>query len=111
MMRRNQDSEKSGFSCVGCHRPDCAEAEMVFCDHCQRWYHFGCAGITAKVRDVSWSCNECQTSTESGNKPDKVRKELGKLEKEMEDERQALELEKLLHKKHLEHQRNMFMLR
>lgn len=111
MTGRNQDPEKSGYSCAGCLRPDGAEAEMVFCDHCQRWYHFGCAGVTAEVRDVSWSCDECLKCAETGNRQVNVCSEMQKLEKEMEEERQALELEKLLHKKKLEHQRKMFMLR
>ncbi|XP_062535361.1 cilia- and flagella-associated protein 251-like [Armigeres subalbatus] len=84
---------------------------MVFCDHCQRWYHFVCAGVTEEVRDDSWSCEECLGHVDSGSKSKHMSQELEKLEKEMEEERQRLELEKLLHKKRLEHQRELFLMR
>ncbi|XP_065095155.1 uncharacterized protein LOC135717133 [Ochlerotatus camptorhynchus] len=105
------DLDKTGYSCAGCRLPDSAEDEMVFCDHCQRWYHFGCAGVTDEVKDVSWCCKGCIGVAADKSGPPALEEELAKLEKEMEEQRQALEIEKILGKKRLEHQRKMFLLR
>ncbi|XP_062698521.1 uncharacterized protein LOC134284163 [Aedes albopictus] len=111
MSRSIQDPEKTGFNCAGCRRPDDDESEMVFCDHCQRWYHFGCAGVSAEVRDVSWSCEECLRRSADKEGPPGLEEECEKLEKEMEKERQAMELQTILHRKRLEHQKKLFLLR
>ncbi|XP_065080970.1 uncharacterized protein LOC135703620 [Ochlerotatus camptorhynchus] len=105
------DLEKTGYSCAGCQLPDSAEDEMVGCDHCQRWYHFGCAGVTDEVKDISWSCDECVGLAVDKSAPTGLDEELEKLEKQMEEQSQALEKEKILHKKRLEHQRQMFLMR
>lgn len=35
---------------------------MVFCDNCQRWFHFSCEGVTAEVQDDhEWVCSKCST--------------------------------------------------
>lgn len=33
--------------------------DMVQCDICDRWYHFGCVGVTESVADESWVCEGC----------------------------------------------------
>lgn len=41
-----------------CHMPDIFNSNMIACDHCKRWYHFSCVGITKKVPE-RWQCTSC----------------------------------------------------
>lgn len=83
---------------------------MVFCDHCQRWYHFGCAGVSAEVRDISWSCEECLRRQNKERLPG-LEEGIKKFEEELEKQRQAMEVEMILHRKKLEHQKKLFAMR
>ncbi|XP_062715096.1 PHD and RING finger domain-containing protein 1-like [Aedes albopictus] len=44
--------------CMACNRPDHIE-DMVACDDCGKWYHFGCANVDESVVDQSWKCQPC----------------------------------------------------
>ncbi|XP_053692317.1 uncharacterized protein LOC128740775 [Sabethes cyaneus] len=48
-------------NCQSCKRVDSAEDEMVQCDKCERWEHFGCAGVDAQIRlpDAAYVCKQC----------------------------------------------------
>ncbi|XP_062557204.1 uncharacterized protein LOC134222068 [Armigeres subalbatus] len=48
------------ISCKSCNRPDAAE-DMVACDKCNDWWHFGCAGVQASICERSWQCPNCST--------------------------------------------------
>lgn len=41
-----------------CRMPDVFDSHMVSCDHCKRWYHFSCVGISKKA-PKSWKCCSC----------------------------------------------------
>ena len=41
-----------------CHMPDIFNSNMIACDHCKRWYHLSCVGITKKVPE-RWQCTSC----------------------------------------------------
>ncbi|XP_065091440.1 uncharacterized protein LOC135712376 [Ochlerotatus camptorhynchus] len=84
---------------------------MVFCDNCQKWYHFGCAGVTEEVRDVSWSCPECKIVDVGDAGSSELQEELKKLEEEKKRQKQELEREKILYRKRLEMQQEMFEMR
>ena len=32
---------------------------MVLCDSCEKWYHYGCAGVTAEIKFQEWRCESC----------------------------------------------------
>ncbi|XP_058456660.1 uncharacterized protein LOC131434043 [Malaya genurostris] len=51
-------------NCKNCDRPDHVE-NMVACDKCNTWWHFGCADVTESVADRSWKCNNCSTFCDS----------------------------------------------
>ncbi|XP_062556729.1 moesin-like [Armigeres subalbatus] len=117
MVRPNpnpENPEKTGFNCAACDRPDDEESQMVFCDHCQQWFHFGCVGVTAEIKDVSWCCQECSDrkgeSEESGSSSE-LQKELKKLEKEKKKQKRILEKERILHQKRMEVQQELFEMR
>nr|XP_019534694.1 bromodomain adjacent to zinc finger domain protein 1A-like [Aedes albopictus] len=51
------DRTLAGRTCKSCKGPD--SDEMVQCDNCDKWHHFGCVGVTEEVADHSWSCPKC----------------------------------------------------
>ncbi|XP_058840906.1 uncharacterized protein LOC131696379 [Topomyia yanbarensis] len=84
---------------------------MVFCDHCQRWYHFGCAGVTDDVRNVSWYCQDCEEGEADGAGSSELLEELKQLEAEKKRQKAKMEREKTLHRKRLEMQQELFEMR
>lgn len=58
-MPRKPNQESA--SCQKCERPDSAE-DMVGCDKCNAWQHFGCAGVADSIADTkrSWTCEKCR---------------------------------------------------
>ncbi|XP_058456704.1 uncharacterized protein LOC131434071 [Malaya genurostris] len=106
-----ENPEKSGYNCAACNRPDNEESQMVFCDHCERWYHFGCAGVTAEIKDVSWCCQKCVSIGTGDSSSDGLNEELEKLEQEKKKQKKALKKEKVLHQKRLEMQQELFEMR
>nr|XP_029719388.1 transcription factor bye1-like [Aedes albopictus] len=53
-----QDPPKN---CKKCTRPDEAE-NMVGCDGCDAWEHYGCAGVSDSIAGSSrsWMCEDCR---------------------------------------------------
>ncbi|XP_062545514.1 uncharacterized protein LOC134212033 [Armigeres subalbatus] len=49
-----------GKHCSKCDRSDTAD-NLVGCDNCDTWVHFGCAGVTDSIADPnrSWKCDRC----------------------------------------------------
>ncbi|KXJ69602.1 hypothetical protein RP20_CCG026464 [Aedes albopictus] len=47
--------------CKKCTRPDEAE-NMVGCDGCEAWEHYGCAGVSGSIAgsNRSWMCEDCR---------------------------------------------------
>ncbi|XP_062711689.1 uncharacterized protein LOC134289605 [Aedes albopictus] len=45
-------------SCTACNHPDHIE-DMVACDNCGKWYHFGCANVDESIVDQTWKCQPC----------------------------------------------------
>lgn len=54
---KTTDRTLAGRTCKSCKGPD--SDEMVQCDICDKWHHFGCVGVTEEVADHSWSCPKC----------------------------------------------------
>ncbi|XP_062713284.1 uncharacterized protein LOC134290229 [Aedes albopictus] len=106
-----QSPDKTGFNCAACDRPDDEESQMVFCDHCQRWYHFSCVGVSADVKDVSWCCQKCVGSESEGVVPADVQEGLQELEAEKAKQKREMEKEKILHRKRLEMKQELFEMR
>ncbi|XP_065093120.1 uncharacterized protein LOC135713814, partial [Ochlerotatus camptorhynchus] len=63
----NRDVNITGFSCARCNAPDDADTGMVGCDNCSQWFHFECVGVSAEVKNVSWSCSDCKDKCAVGN--------------------------------------------
>ncbi|XP_061502858.1 uncharacterized protein LOC133391620 [Anopheles gambiae] len=49
---------KRGFDCGGCERHNTVD-DMVLCEKCEKWYHYGCAGVTAEIKFQEWRCESC----------------------------------------------------
>lgn len=45
------------FSCIKCKQPD--SDEMVQCDSCDKWIHFGCAGVDSSIKHKPFHCETC----------------------------------------------------
>ncbi|KAJ6648775.1 Transcription initiation factor TFIID subunit 3 [Pseudolycoriella hygida] len=45
-------------SCQLCKGED--SNDMVQCDRCDLWYHFGCVGVTGDIAQVEWICDKCK---------------------------------------------------
>ncbi|XP_055634214.1 uncharacterized protein LOC129774494 [Toxorhynchites rutilus septentrionalis] len=105
-------AEKTGYNCAACERPDHAEKDMVFCDQCQNWYHFGCAGVTNAVKDdSSWICGKCMKNAAGSSVTSELEQGLKRLEEEKRVQQLAMEKERVLHKRRLELQQEMFLMR
>ncbi|XP_058449188.1 uncharacterized protein LOC131429158 [Malaya genurostris] len=106
-----ENPEQSGYNCAACHRPDNDETNMVFCDHCQRWYHFGCAGVNDDVRNISWSCPDCEACESDVADSSELQKELEQLEEEKKKQKRQIEREMILHRKRLQMQQELLDMR
>ncbi|XP_058448946.1 protein MAK16 homolog [Malaya genurostris] len=84
---------------------------MVFCDHCQRWYHFGCAGVKDDVRNNSWSCPDCEACESDVADSSKLQKELEPLEEVKKKQKRKIEREMILHRKRLQMQQELLDMR
>lgn len=86
---RLSDLNETAYNCGKCNRPDEDESQMVFCDNCQRWFHFGCQGVASEVQDDhDWVCNECAGKRDE--ETDTEEKELMEAEKSIAFERERL---------------------
>lgn len=136
--RHNRNStEVSSYNCAVCSGPDHDDVAMVGCDNCSQWFHFKCVGVSADVKEVSWSCINCKekaahqsygrTAEDSGQKEpaaaqtkaseadvkdvsvevDELEKELQRLEETRKLELRKMELEKTVFRRRLEVQREL----
>ena len=46
---------KRGFDCGGCERHNIVD-NMMLCEKCKKWYHYGCVGVTMMAK---YWCNLC----------------------------------------------------
>ncbi|XP_053698802.1 uncharacterized protein LOC128745752 [Sabethes cyaneus] len=125
-------TESKTSSCIMCQEVD--TFDMVQCDVCDQWTHFGCAGVNDKIKDHPWSClKRCNSlqipkqkkgaaiatakKTADGKKNSRseggsvssvnaiLDDSLAKLQEEMEAKEKAMENERILRKKRLEMER------
>ncbi|XP_062556853.1 uncharacterized protein LOC134221681 [Armigeres subalbatus] len=56
-----QIASQENTNCKKCTRPDDAE-NMVGCDTCDAWQHYGCAGVSESIAgsNRSWKCDGCR---------------------------------------------------
>ncbi|XP_055631924.1 uncharacterized protein LOC129771856 [Toxorhynchites rutilus septentrionalis] len=54
-------SGNDGRCCGKCDRPESAD-NMVCCDECDVWVHFGCAGVGDSIAEPGrvWKCDQCR---------------------------------------------------
>ncbi|XP_053686701.1 uncharacterized protein LOC128736247 [Sabethes cyaneus] len=52
--------------CAKCDRPDTAD-NLVGCDTCETWMHYGCAQVTDSIAEEnrSWKCDQCRDAETS----------------------------------------------
>ncbi|XP_075167473.1 uncharacterized protein LOC142239564 [Haematobia irritans] len=55
-------------NCKMCSEKD--TEEMVQCDGCDQWYHFGCVGVDNEIANISWNCPNCRTALTSNGQID-----------------------------------------
>lgn len=53
------------MNCNSCNERDDFD-DMVRCDNCDGWYHYYCAGVSQRIKDLDWVCQVCLKSF-SGN--------------------------------------------
>ena len=41
---------------------------MISCDHCKKWFHYGCVGIESGKEPKNWFCPDCQSSNNKKKK-------------------------------------------
>ncbi|XP_062533470.1 uncharacterized protein LOC134202498 [Armigeres subalbatus] len=88
---RLSDPNETAYNCGKCHRPDEDESQMVFCDNCQVWFHFGCQGVTSAVQeDNDWVCNDCAGDSNGATAIGAEENELLEAEREIARERERL---------------------
>ncbi|XP_062710787.1 uncharacterized protein LOC134288883 [Aedes albopictus] len=88
---RLPDPNETAFNCGKCNRPDEDESQMVFCDNCQRWYHFGCQGVTSDIQeDHDWVCSDCSGERAETTPDDPEEREVLEAERSIALERERL---------------------
>ncbi len=49
------------YTTKSCEYCECIDTDdMVQCDSCDSWFHFGCVGVTQKVASEEWKCDRCK---------------------------------------------------
>ncbi|XP_055645114.1 uncharacterized protein LOC129780714 [Toxorhynchites rutilus septentrionalis] len=91
----NLDQNETVYNCGSCARPDHDESQMVYCESCERWFHFTCQQVTSDVKDdATWVCIDCSASGGNPNPPehtDPVDAELAEEEKALTRERELFQ--------------------
>ncbi|XP_055615183.1 uncharacterized protein LOC129761486 [Toxorhynchites rutilus septentrionalis] len=84
----NLNPDVTQYNCPLCTRPDHDEKEMVYCEDCQRWFHFSCAGVEASVKDdENWRCSACRGEDPAGG--DSEDDDVVSVEESIEDQAKA----------------------
>ncbi|XP_055623638.1 uncharacterized protein LOC129767049 [Toxorhynchites rutilus septentrionalis] len=84
----NLNPDVTQYNCPLCTRPDHDEKEMVYCEDCQRWFHFSCAGVEASVKDdENWRCSACRGEDPAGG--DSEDDDVVSIEESIEDQAKA----------------------
>ncbi|XP_017468636.1 PREDICTED: uncharacterized protein LOC108360729 [Rhagoletis zephyria] len=55
------NQQQAGYSCKICSKAD--NSQVVCCDDCDCWFHFGCVKVTASIEHVDWHCADCSGSS------------------------------------------------
>ncbi|XP_055632120.1 RNA polymerase-associated protein RTF1 homolog [Toxorhynchites rutilus septentrionalis] len=91
----NLDQNETAYNCGSCDRPDHDESLMVYCESCERWFHFTCQQVTSDVKDDdTWVCTDCSASGGNPDPPeitDPVDAELAEAEKALARERELFQ--------------------
>ncbi|KAJ6639535.1 hypothetical protein Bhyg_12281 [Pseudolycoriella hygida] len=58
--RRNKSKNQkvNTYSCPLCTLPD--EGDMVYCDWCEKWFHFSCGNLSVAPTEAIWICPSCR---------------------------------------------------
>ncbi|EDV25200.1 uncharacterized protein TRIADDRAFT_56898 [Trichoplax adhaerens] len=60
------ETSNSYDPCPVCHLLDDGSS-MVFCDECEKWFHFKCVGLEiAPKEEDAWFCNACRRKKKTG---------------------------------------------
>ena len=51
--------EKSGWTCLACHKHISKEESSVICERCLRWCHLSCTNLKRPPQSRSWFCKAC----------------------------------------------------
>ena len=51
--------EKSGWTCLACHKHISKEESSVICERCLRWCHLSCTTLKRPPRSRNWICKVC----------------------------------------------------
>ena len=51
--------EKSGWTCLACHKHISKEESSVICERCLRWCHLSCTNLKRPAQSRSWFCKPC----------------------------------------------------
>lgn len=74
------ETEVTSYNCAICSGPDHDDVGMVGCDNCSQWFHFKCVGVTEEVKDISWSCRNCEEKGLCKSVGDKGKQQCGENE-------------------------------
>lgn len=56
--------ETSRFDCQDCQEPNNID-DMVQCEGCGKWSHYGCVGFDDGQKEENWKCSRCVTKSTS----------------------------------------------
>ncbi|XP_062542169.1 putative mediator of RNA polymerase II transcription subunit 12 [Armigeres subalbatus] len=106
----NHSTNNHGDSCAGCNQPNESD-NLVQCDACDAWWHFGCAGVTGSIADRSWMCTKCKRPSRASSKASNASRtpslteSMARLRERQELEKQRAEVD--LEKRFLQQQREL----
>ena len=61
---------KRGLNCGGCERHNTVN-DVVLCNKCKKWFHYGCVGVTAGIMSQAWWCDLCAIQVDNGEAKEK----------------------------------------
>ena len=71
---KNFEDKEIGKSEVYCICNGPSFGEMIECDNCKNWFHYGCVGIKEGCEPKEWICGPCKEGQTTLKKTEKIKK-------------------------------------
>ena len=95
--KETQEEEKKEERKVHCICRKYSFGNMIECEECKEWFHFGCVDIDEDNVPKEWICEECEKKLKKDKKNKKSRSKSNEKEEEDEEDEEEEKGEKKVH--------------